>query len=152
MCLYCIRLYICMGPIGSALRSVFKNSCLFCGLDLGNLKFETVRTNKQQFAFRIWDAQFEILRFEIMKTDRNGVTANLFVFDRGTFGVLPLTFFDLPKSARAYLSLQSDKILTFAAAPWVLTPFVRNQGARPLLRLAQNRRGSGGTTCLTRLV
>ena len=22
------------------------------------------------FAFRIWDAQFEILRFEIMKTDR----------------------------------------------------------------------------------
>ena len=25
------------------------------------------------------------------------------LFDRGTFGVLPLTYFDLPKSARAYL-------------------------------------------------
>ena len=26
------------------------------------------------FAFRIWDAQFEIWRFEIMKTDRNGLS------------------------------------------------------------------------------
>ena len=33
----------------------------------------------------------------------NGVTANLMFFDRGTFGVLPLTYFYLPKSARAYL-------------------------------------------------
>ena len=29
------------------IRSVFKTSCLFCGLDPGNLKFETVQTNKQ---------------------------------------------------------------------------------------------------------
>ena len=43
----------------------------FCGLDSGNLKFETVRANKQHTIFRIWDAQFEILRFEIMKTDRS---------------------------------------------------------------------------------
>ena len=33
----------------------------------------------------------------------NGVTANLMFFDRGTFWVLPLMYFYLPKSARAYL-------------------------------------------------
>ena len=33
----------------------------------------------------------------------NGVTANFMFFDRGTFGVLPLTYLYLPKSARAYL-------------------------------------------------
>ncbi len=33
----------------------------------------------------------------------NGVTANFMFFDRGTFWVLPLTYFYLPKSARAYL-------------------------------------------------
>ena len=42
----------------------------FCGLDSGNLKFETVRTNRQRICF--WDLRrsIEILRFEIMKTDR----------------------------------------------------------------------------------
>ena len=34
----------------------------------------------------------------------NGVTANFFFFDRGTFWVLSLTYFYLPKSARAYFS------------------------------------------------
>ena len=29
------------------LRSVFRISCFFCGLDPGNLKFETVQTNTQ---------------------------------------------------------------------------------------------------------
>ena len=33
----------------------------------------------------------------------NGVTANFICFDRGTFWVLPLTCFFLPKSARVYL-------------------------------------------------
>ena len=33
------------------IRSVFRISCLFCGLDSGNLKFETVRTNKQHICF-----------------------------------------------------------------------------------------------------
>ena len=28
-------------------RSVLKTSCLFCALDPGNLKFETLRTHKQ---------------------------------------------------------------------------------------------------------
>ena len=55
----------------------------------------------------------------------NGVTANFMLFDRGTFWSLPFTYY-LPKSARAYLFPQSVKFITFAAAPLVLTPFVRN--------------------------
>ena len=46
----------------------------------------------------------------------NGVTANYMFFDRGTFWVLPLTFF-----------LNLSKSITFPEAPLVLTPFVRNQ-------------------------
>ena len=65
----------------------------------------------------------------------NGVTANVIFFDRGTFLVLPLTYFYLPKSARAYLFPQFVKNITFAAAPLVLTSFARNQskseGAQP---------------------
>ena len=56
----------------------------------------------------------------------NGVTANFMLFDRGTFWSLPFTYY-LPKSARAYLFPQSVKFITFAAAPLVLTVFVRNQ-------------------------
>ena len=51
-------------------------------------------------------------------------------FDRGTFWVLPLAYSYPPKSARAYSSPNLTKIITFAAAPLVLTPFVRNQAAR----------------------
>ena len=57
----------------------------------------------------------------------NGVTTNFMFVDRGAFWVLPLTYFSLTKSARAYLFPQSVKIVTFAFAPLVLTPFVRNQ-------------------------
>ena len=57
----------------------------------------------------------------------NGVTAIFMFFDRGTFWVLPLPYFYLPKSARAHLFPQSVKIRTSAAASLVLTPFVRNQ-------------------------
>ena len=39
----------------------------------------------------------------------NGVTAIFMIFDRRTFWVLPLIYFYLPKSARAYLFPQSDK-------------------------------------------
>ena len=35
----------------TCLRSVFKFHVCFCGLDPGNLKFETVRTNKQHICF-----------------------------------------------------------------------------------------------------
>ena len=42
----------------------------------------------------------------------HGVTASLFMFfDRGTFWVLPLTYFCLPESARVYVFPQSVKIL-----------------------------------------
>ena len=52
-------------------------------------------------------------------------------FDRGTFWVLPLTYFCLPKGARTYLFFHNlSKLMTFAAAPLVLTPFVRNR--RPI--------------------
>ena len=67
-----------------------------------------------------------------MRKGTNGVstsevTADFMLFDRGTFGVLPLTYFDLPKSARAYFFPNMSKSITFAAAPSVLTPFVRDQ-------------------------
>ena len=42
----------------------------------------------------------------------NGVTAN-FTFFTGTFGVLQLTYFDIPKSDRAYLFPQSVNICYF---------------------------------------
>ena len=45
----------------------------------------------------------------------NGVTANFMFFDRGPFGVLPLTYFEIPKSASAYLFPQSDKIDYFCS-------------------------------------
>ena len=58
----------------------------------------------------------------------NEVAANvMFLLTEGPFGVLPLTYAYLHKSARAYLFPQSVKLITFAAAPLVVTPFVRNQ-------------------------
>ena len=68
----------------------------------------------------------------------------IFFFDRGTFWVLPLTCFYPPKSDRAY---HLSKFITFAAAPLVLTPFVRNQGEegdRLLRRLAAGERRAVG--------
>ena len=58
-----------------------------------------------------------------------GVTANVMYFDRGTFCVLPLTYFYRPKSARTYLFPQFVKTCDFCsgAAPLVSNPFVRNQ-------------------------
>ena len=41
----------------------------FCGLDPGNWNLRQYGHVSSIFAFRIWDARFEILRFEIMKTD-----------------------------------------------------------------------------------
>ena len=46
----------------------------------------------------------------------NGVTA-IFSFLTGTFWVLPLTYFTLPKSARAYLFPQSVEIHYFCSGP-----------------------------------
>ena len=47
----------------------------------------------------------------------NGVAANLMFSDRGTFGVLPLTYFCLPKIARAYLFLQPVDGIYFSSGP-----------------------------------
>ena len=49
-------------------------------------------------------------------------------FLTGTFRVLPLTNFDIPKSAKVIpFSPLCQQISTFAAAHLVLTPFVRNR-------------------------
>ena len=58
----------------------------------------------------------------------NGVTANLMFFDRGTFWVLPLIYCYLPTSASAYLfpRICQISLIYFAAAPLVLTLFIRN--------------------------
>ena len=52
----------------------------------------------------------------------NGVTAKFMCFDRGTFCVLPLTYFYIPKSARAYLFPQSVKINYFCSCPFSVDP------------------------------
>ena len=51
-----------------------------------------------------------------------GVTANLMFSDRGTFWVLPLTYFYPPGNARAYLFPQSVKIHYFCSGPVSVDP------------------------------
>ena len=52
----------------------------------------------------------------------NGVTANFIFFERGTIWVLLLTYFYLPKSARAYLFPHSVKIHYFCSGPISVDP------------------------------
>ena len=52
----------------------------------------------------------------------NGVTAFLLFVDRGAFWVLPLTYFFLPISARAYLFPQSVQIPYFCSGPICVDP------------------------------
>ena len=56
----------------------------------------------------------------------SGVTANFMFFDRDFLGT-PVNLLLSPKESRAYLFPQPLKFVTFAAAPLVLTSFVRNQ-------------------------
>ena len=77
------------------------------------------------------------------RSSTDGVTANFMSFDRGTFwgtpvlqisctlaeglfGVLPLTYFYLPKMPGCAFFPNLSTFITFAAAPLVLTPFVCN--------------------------
>ena len=64
----------------------------------------------------------------------NGVAANKehVCLTEGLLEVLPLTYYYLPESARAYLCypIYQTSLIIFAAAPLVLTPFVRNQFVR----------------------
>ena len=71
------------------------------------------------------------------------VTADFCFFDSGTFWVLPLTCLYLPKSARAYLFPDVSNILTLAAAPLVLTPFVRNQVKSAAAGTEKREKGDG---------
>ena len=52
----------------------------------------------------------------------NGVTADFMFFDRGTFWILLLTYFCLPRSARAYLFTQSVKHHYFHSGPISVDP------------------------------
>ena len=52
----------------------------------------------------------------------NGVTADVMFFDRGTFWVLPFTYFYLPKSTRAYLCSQSVKHFYNCSGPISVDP------------------------------
>ena len=49
-------------------------------------------------------------------------------FDRGTFWVLPLTYFYISKSARAYLFPQSVKIYSFCSGPISVDPICPQPG------------------------
>ena len=56
--------------------------------------------------------------------------------DSGTFWILPLTYFWLPKSARAYLFPQPvNTHMTLGSGPESVAPVCPQQGARPLRRL-----------------
>ena len=70
-----------------------------------------------------------------------GSFANFSFFDRGTFRVLPLIYLYLPKSARASFFPNLSRFITFAAAPLVLTPFVRNQPGQGGARRGVHREG-----------
>ena len=62
-----------------------------------------------------------------------GVTATFISFDSGTFWVLPLTYFYLPKSARPYLCPHSHKIHYFCSGPISVDPICpqpRHRAAR----------------------
>ena len=67
----------------------------------------------------------------ILRKGTNGVSTHgvttFFSFFDGFFWVLQLTYFYIPTSARVYFFPNLSKLITFAAAPLVLTPFVCNQ-------------------------
>ena len=58
----------------------------------------------------------------------NRVSATFMSFGRGTFWVLPLTYFYPPKSARAHFFFHSVKVHYFCSGPLAFTPSVRKQG------------------------
>ena len=94
-------------------------------------------TYKHNFPFLLCSASsqgvMESCRKGTNGVSTNGVTANFMFFLTGTFRVLPLPYFYIPKSVpgRTFFPNPS-KFITFAAAPLVLTPLVRNR--QPLLQ------------------
>ena len=65
---------------------------------------------------------FNVSRKGTSGASTNGVTANYFVFDRRTSWVLPLTYFYITKSARAYPFSQSVKTHYFCSGPISVDP------------------------------
>ena len=75
----------------------------------------------------------------------NGVTAFCLFFDRGTFWVLPLTYFYLPQSARACLFPQSVKFHYFCSGPISVDPICpQPRHPRPGRERAEAGRREGG--------
>ena len=87
-----------------------------------------------------------------MGSASHGVTANFMFHERGTFWVLLLTYFYLPKSAREYLFPDLSNFITFAAAPLVLTPFVRNQDSNKPTRAQRDSDSIGSNSPQTSAV
>ena len=79
------------------------------------------------YVFRVGPLRLHLCRKGTNEVSTTGVTVNVMFFDRGTFWALSLAYFYLPKSARAFRFPNLSKFMIFAAAPLVLTPFVRNQ-------------------------
>ena len=94
-----------------------------------------------QSADRLWVTPPGIDRKGTNGLSTNGVTANFVFFDRGTFGALPLTYFYLPKSARAYLFPQSVKIPYICSGPISVDP-ICPQASRASLRTGPTARST----------
>ena len=76
----------------------------------------------------------------------NGVVAAFKFVDGGTFCVLPLTYFYIPKSARVYLFPQSVKIHYFCSGPISVDPICPQPSG---VYCPSKQQPSGETTCLT---
>ena len=73
----------------------------------------------------------------------NWVAANFAIsFDRGTFRVLPLAYFSLPKSARAYLFPQSVNMHYFCSCPISVDPICPQPSGASARRELRQRRWS----------
>ena len=77
-------------------------------------------------------AETTILRKGTNGINPNGGTANLVFFDRGTFWVLPLTYFHIPRSDRAYLFLPICENPLHLQRPHQCWPHLSATKARPL--------------------
>ena len=73
----------------------------------------------------------------------NGVTAFLMFLTEGLFVGLPLSYSDLPKSARAYLFPQSVKIHYFCSGPFSVDPICPQPEAGAVVRPPPGCRGRG---------
>ena len=89
-----------------------------------SIKAETVQLvgTADLRALEVTGATCEMTRKGTNGVGTDGVTASLQLFDSGTFWVLQLTYFYLPKSARAYLFPEYVKMHYFCSGPMNVDP------------------------------